>query len=171
MSDPAAKASQLFDDSLAFLEGPAVPPVLRAYDELGVDVGRLADALDLDPDIVAAWRCGSASIPDECRIGLLAHLSVLLMWLFGAESLRRTPVSTFWRDRVTAARHILEAEMRAAPALARRVAVLANEIDATQRQTAMRLVNAQRTGEPPSARPTKEPAPAVAGVPAASSAA
>ncbi len=73
---------------------------------------------------------------------LLTYLSVLLPWLYGAESHVTGHASPlpFWRQRTQAARQLLDLETRAAPFLAGRAQLLAHRIDAADRQEAVRAV-------------------------------
>lgn len=134
-------AEGLFERSLAFLTTPAAPPILRAFDHLGIEADALADALEIRRSELTAWRRGRSDIPDECRVLLLGYLSVLLMWLFGAETnvTGGAAVLAAWRQRTAAARQLLEVEMHAAPHLRQPAQAVADEIDALARQHAVQV--------------------------------
>ncbi len=143
-NDEPAKAVRLLQGAITFLTGPPVPGVLRAFAQLGIPPGLIADVLSIDRGVVTAWRRGQSEIPEEHRVTLLTYLSVLLPWLHGAESHVTSHASSlsFWRQRAQTARELLDAEMRAAPRLARQVRALANCMDLVDRPAAARAVAA-----------------------------
>ncbi len=158
-NDESAKAVRLLQCAITFLTGPPVPGVLRAFDQLGISPGLIADVLGIDRGVVTAWRRGQSEIPEEYRVMLLTYLSVLLPWLHGAES-HVTPHAlslSFWRQRAQAARQLLDAEMRAAPRLARQARALANCMDLLDRPAAARAVAAH--GQHQKQIPTRKGAP------------
>ncbi len=142
ITNQSAKAICLLQCAMTFLTAPPAPAVLRAFDQLGIPPGLIADVLGVDRGVVTAWRRGQSEVPEEYRVMLLTYLSVLLPWLYGAESHLTGQASPlpFWRQRTQAARHLLDLETRAAPLLAGRAQVLAQRIDAVDRQGAVRAV-------------------------------
>ena len=146
INDKPAKAIRLLQCAIAFLTAPPAPAVLQAFDQLGIPPALIADVLDIDRDVVTAWRRGQSEIPDEYRGMLLTYLSVLLPWLYCAEGhlTGHASLLPFWEQRTQAARQLLHVETCAAPPLARRAQVLADHIGAIDRQEAVRAVTARR---------------------------
>ena len=145
INNEPAQAIRLLRRTITFLTAPPVPAVLRAFDQLGVSSGLIADVLDIDRGVVTAWRRGQSEIPEEHRVTLLTYLSVLLPWLYGAERQVTGPASplALWRQRTQAARQLLDIEMRATPLLARRSQALANCMDLVDRHAAARAIEAR----------------------------
>jgi hypothetical protein len=142
IDDEPSKAIRLLQRAIAFLPASPAPAVLRAFDQLGIPPGLIADVLEIDRGTVMAWRRGQREIPEAHRVTLLAYLSVLLPWLYGAERhlTRNASALSFWQESTQAARHLLEVENRAAPLLARQARTLADHVDAVDRQAAARTV-------------------------------
>ncbi len=143
--DEPGKAIRLLQRAITFLAGPPVPAVLRAFDQLGIPAGLVADVLGIDRGALTAWRRGQSEIPEEHRVMLLTYLSVLLPWLYGAEGHLTGHASPlpFWRQRTQAARKLLDVEMRTAPLLVHRARALANIVDAVARRAAARAAVAR----------------------------
>ncbi len=140
-NDCSSAPAQLFERTMAFLTAPQVPALFRAFDQLGIGTGSIAKLLDIERGVVARWRCGQHSLTDQQRVTLVAHLLVLLRWLFGAEGQLGTNGSRleYWRQRTEAARQLLEIELRATPQMAERAHSLADNLDAELRPAAIRL--------------------------------
>jgi hypothetical protein len=140
MNNTPGTAAHLFERALAFLTGSQRPPVLQAFEQLGIEPDLIADVLGVHRRMVLAWRCGRIEIPPEHHVRLLAHLAVLLSWLFAAETDlgRHGPPGPLWSANIEAARNLLEMEMRA-PMLARTARAVADELDQTTRHKAIHV--------------------------------
>ncbi len=153
MDQESTNAARLFERAIAFLSAPAVPALLRAFDQLGIQSDLIAEILGIDAQTVLGWRSAQTEIPEDQRVTLLAYLSLLLPWLYAAEGHLAGQGSPypFWQQRTQAARQLFEIETRAAPLLARRARALADRMDIAARQEALRAVSecGQRTSRIP----------------------
>jgi len=153
MNNAPGKAAQLFERAIAYLTAAQRSPVLQAFEYIGIESALIAEVLGLDRRVVSAWRRGRVAIPPEHHVTLLAYLVVLLSWLFAAEAQlgRHRSPQPLWPQYTESARHLLEMEMRAAPALARAARALADEMDQATRQDAIHVAAQWR--KQPSRRP------------------
>ncbi len=136
-----AQAASLFEHAIFSLSIAREPAVLRAFAQIGVEEHLVAQLLGVDPREVTYWCTGQKSIAREHRVMLLAYMSALLGWLFGAQSnLNESDAGTILgRQRIEDARRLTDLELQADPALAREVRIIADEIDAVSRREALHV--------------------------------
>ena len=161
--DPG-NAIRLFQHALASFTALPGTALLHAFGQLGVRPDVLAEVLGVDHRVVMAWRGGRREIPEEQRTLLVAYLSVILPWLYAAQghvAVKQAALQPFWRQRYEMARHVLETETNVAPARARRAQALADQMDAVNRQEAVRVVTEfwQQAGRPPARKAARKVAP------------
>ncbi len=135
------QAAWLFERAILSLSIAEEPAVFRAFAQIGIETHAVAQVFGMDADEVACWGTGQKSIPRDDHVMLLAYMSALLAWLFGAQSNlnqsdRRV---TFARQRIEEARRLIDLELQTDPTLAREVRTIADEIDAVSRQGTLRL--------------------------------
>jgi len=65
---------------------PSIPPVLRGYDALGIEVSDLARMIDLPEEQLSEWRDGAESIPDSWNVFLTNVLERLVEGVEGGSA-------------------------------------------------------------------------------------
>lgn len=148
MDNAPDKVAGLFERAISYLTETQRPPVLQAFEHIGIQGALIAEVLGLEARVVSAWRLGRAPIPAEHRVTLLAYLVVLLPWLFAAETQVGHLRPALWPHQIESARRLLEMEMHAAPSLARKVRALADEMDDAARKDAIHVATQWRAKPP-----------------------